>query len=143
MHTSVGLGLAVALALNCYHAHLSWARASRSPSSQLLLACAHICNDPLPGLAVILCLCLQVFYFKNGGLNDLVYLLSSWKCFSHTCHQDAHCHTFTVYNPKLKLSELHPLEGRYNSVLTSEIWSSLKNSDGCILDADYIMKVGP
>lgn len=85
-------------------------------------------------------LILQVFYFKNGGLSDLVYILRSRKCFNHTCHKDSHCHTFTVYSPKLKLSELHRLEGKF-TLLTSEVWESLKDNSGRINDPNYVTKV--
>ena len=70
-----------------------------------------------------------------------MHLLCSWKCFNHTSHKDSHCHTFTVYSPKLNLSELHPLEGTFSSVLTGEIWGSLRDSEGRIEDPDYITKV--
>lgn len=83
----------------------------------------------------------KVFYFQNGGLNDLVYLLSSWKCFNHTCHKDSHCHTFTVYCPRLDLSELHPLEGKFTSTLTKDIWSSLKDSEGRITNSEFALKI--
>lgn len=84
---------------------------------------------------------MQVFYFRNGGLNDLIHIFHSWECFNHTCHKDSYCHTFTVFCPKLSLSELHPLEGKVNSILTSEVWTSLKNGDGCVTDSDYVRKV--
>ena len=81
-----------------------------------------------------------MFYFKNGGLSDLVHILRSWKCFNHISHKDSHCHTFTVYSPKLKLSELHHFEGKF-TILTSEVWESLKDNDGRISDPGYVRKV--
>ena len=62
-------------------------------------------------------------------------------CFNHTCHKDSHCHTFTVFNPKLSLSELHPLEGKISGSLTSEVLANLNNAEGQIIDEEYIHKV--
>ena len=68
-------------------------------------------------------------------------LLRSCKHFNHTYHGDALCHTFTVHTPKLSLSELHPMEGKFSSSLTNELWRSLMDAEGRILDYDHLCKV--
>lgn len=83
----------------------------------------------------------KVFHFKNGGLNDLIQLFRSWKLFNHQCHKESHQHTFTIFRPKLSLSELHPEEGSMPSVLTEDMWWSLMDQAGRIMDSRYVLRV--
>lgn len=83
----------------------------------------------------------KVFHFKTGGLNDLIYLLRSWKFFNHQCHRESHQHTFTIFRPKLSLSELHPDEGSVKSVLTEDVWQSLLDREGRITGSQCVLKV--
>ena len=85
---------------------------------------------------------IKVFHFKNGGLNDLIQLFRSWKLFNHQCHKESHQHTFTIFRPKLSLSELHPEEGSMPSVLTEDMWWSLMDQAGRIMDSRYVLRVG-
>ena len=84
----------------------------------------------------------KVFHFKSGGLNDLIQLFRSWKFFNHQCHKESHQHTFTIFRPKLSLSELHPEEGSMQSVLTEDMWRSLMDQAGRIMDSRYVLRVG-
>ena len=87
-------------------------------------------------------LILQVFRFKTGGLNELVHILRSWKYFKHNWHKESQQHTFTVFQPRLSLAELHPLEGTIASMLTADMWRDLKDGEGRIIDKQYVLKVG-
>ena len=84
---------------------------------------------------------LQVFRFKTGGLNELVHILRSWKYFKHNWHKESQQHTFTVFQPKLSLAELHPLEGSIASMLTADMWRDLRDGEGRIIDKQYVLKV--
>ena len=84
---------------------------------------------------------LQVFRFKTGGLNELIHILRSWKYFKHTWHKESQQHTFTVFQPRLSLLELHPLEGTIASMLTADMWRDLKDGEGRIIDKHYVLKV--
>lgn len=46
-----------------------------------------------------------------------------------------------MHIPKLSLSELHPMEGKLTSGLTSELWSSLMDGEGRILDIEHLNQV--
>ena len=82
-----------------------------------------------------------MFRFKTGGLNDLVHILRSWKYFKHTWHKESHQHTFTVFQPKLSLAELHPQEGTVKSMLTAKMWKELMDDQGRVIDKDLVLKV--
>ena len=84
---------------------------------------------------------MQVFYFKNGGLEDLIQLLLSWKYLKHNSHSDPFCHTFTVEYPRFSLSKFHPLENQFSVCLTSELWDTSMDNSGRILDFEYLCKV--
>ena len=84
---------------------------------------------------------LQVFRFKTGGLNELVHILRSWKYFKHNWHKESQQHTFTVFQPKLSLAELHPLEETIASMLTADMWRDLRDGEGRIIDKQYVLKV--
>ena len=84
---------------------------------------------------------MQVFRFKTGGLNELVHILRSWKYFKHNWHKESQQHTFTVFQPRLSLAELHPLEGTIASMLTADMWRDLKDGEGRIIDKQYVLKV--
>ena len=92
-------------------------------------------------LSLSLSLLMQVFRFKTGGLNDLIHILRSWKYFKHNWHKESHQHTFTIFQPKLSLLELHPLEGTIKSLLTVDMWRDLKDEEGRIIDKHYVLKV--
>ncbi len=83
----------------------------------------------------------KVFYFRHGGLNDLIQLFRSWKYFNHQSNREMLQHTFTVIRPKLSLGELHPEEGAVTAVLTEEMWRSLMDAEGRIEDSRYVLKV--
>ena len=82
-----------------------------------------------------------MFYFKNGGIEDLIQLLLSWKYLKYNSHSDSNCFTFTVEYPKFNLDKLHPLENKMSVCLTDELWSSVKDSEGRIMDYNYFCKV--
>ena len=56
-------------------------------------------------------------------------------------HRDSHQHTFSIFRPKLSLSELHVHEGDVKSVLTEEMWHSLCGPDGRITESRCVKKV--
>ena len=82
-----------------------------------------------------------MFRFKTGGLNELIHILRSWKYFKHTWHKESQQHTFTVFQPRLSLAELHPLEGTIASMLTADMWGDLRDGEGRIIDKQYVLKV--
>lgn len=82
-----------------------------------------------------------MFYFKTGGLNDLIHIFRSWKYFNHVCHKQSHQHTFTIFRPKLSLAELHPEEKNITSLLTEDMWRDLKDPDGRISEGPFVLKV--
>ena len=55
--------------------------------------------------------------------------------------RESHQHTFSVFRPKLSLSELHPNEGDVRSVLTEDMWQSLFGPDGRITESRCVKKV--
>ena len=75
-----------------------------------------------------------MFYFRNGGLSQLVDVLRSWSHLGHQDLREARQHTFTIIQPKLRLSELHPQERRVKSCMTNSLWASLMDQDGRITE---------
>ena len=46
-----------------------------------------------------------------------------------------------MFQPRLSLAELHPLEGTIASMLTADMWRDLKDGEGRIIDKQYVLKV--
>ena len=46
-----------------------------------------------------------------------------------------------MFQPRLSLAELHPLEGTIASMLTADMWTDLKDGEGRIIDKQYVLKV--
>ena len=56
-------------------------------------------------------------------------------------HRESQQHTFTIFRPKLSLSQLHPGEGEVKSVLTRELWDGLFGPEGRIAESDCVKMV--
>ena len=54
--------------------------------------------------------------------------------------RESHQHTFSIFRPKLSLSELHPGERDVKSVLTDEMWRELFGPDGQLTDSAACIK---
>ena len=83
----------------------------------------------------------KVFYFKNGGLNDLIKKFRSWKYFNYQHQSQLQQYLFTVFRPRLSLAELHPEEGLVTGVLTDLMWSQLQDPTGRVLDKRLVLQV--
>ena len=100
--------------------------------------------DPVTGGEVVICTRerrFKIFIFKHGGLNDLIKKFCSWKYFNYQHQAAAHQYLFTVFRPRLSLSELHPEEGLINGVLTEHWWGQLKDHTGKVIDKKMVLQV--
>lgn len=100
--------------------------------------------DPVTGGEVVICTRerrFRIFIFKHGGLNDLIKKFCSWKYFNYQHLVDAHQYLFTVFRPRLSLSELHPEEGLINGLLTEHLWGQLKDHTGKVIDKKMVLQV--
>lgn len=82
----------------------------------------------------------KVFYFKNGGLNDLIKKFRSWKYFNYQHQSQVQQYLFTVFRPRLSLAELHPEEGLVFGILTDLMWSQLQDPTGRVLDKRLVLQ---
>ena len=82
----------------------------------------------------------HMFYFKHS-LYDLIKKFRGWKYFSYKHHRELQQYFFTVYIPKLTLSELHEEEGLVNGMLTQSMWKQLQDPSGKVLDKKLVLQV--
>ena len=83
----------------------------------------------------------RIFYFKHGGLSDLVKKLRGWHFFCYSHNPEARQYVFTVFTPQLSLQELHPEEGMVNGMLTEQVWEQIQDAEGRIVDKTLMLQV--
>lgn len=83
----------------------------------------------------------HIFYFKHGGLYELIKKFCLWKYFNYKHHRQLNQYIFSIFKPKLTLSELHEEEGLVNGVLTQSMWKQLQDPAGRVLDKKTVLQV--